>query len=184
MHYNVKRGFTLIELLVVVLIIGILSAVALPQYNKVVKKAQGREAIVALNTLNKALSSYYLEHGTYEGVDNSTLPVEMPELKYALYGRQVGTDAPVAASNIFDENAIYYQVGTSGTNEINSAILLPEVSILGNWKKGRLESIKCSKRDVNNSISCADYIDCNAQPVVHQQAGTDYYSGGNCTLSY
>ena len=59
-------AFTLIELLVVILIIAILAAVAVPQYNKAVKKSQGREIYVALNTLDKALADYYLEHDNYE----------------------------------------------------------------------------------------------------------------------
>lgn len=59
------RGFTLIELLVVVLIIGILSSIALPQYQKAVAKSQATQALITLKSVAQAYTAYSMANGEW-----------------------------------------------------------------------------------------------------------------------
>ena len=75
--YFKRAGFTLIELLVVVLIIGILAAVALPQYQTAVLKSRFMSFMPTVRALINAQEVYYLANGQY-AFDMGLLDVQIP----------------------------------------------------------------------------------------------------------
>ena len=69
---TIQQGFTLVELLVVVVIVGILSAVALPQFFTQTKKAAATEGTQQASSIAKQASAYYLENGGIASGDTHT----------------------------------------------------------------------------------------------------------------
>ena len=73
-----RHAFTLIELLVVVLIIGILAAIAVPQYQAAVLKSRFTAMLPLMRSLKNAQERYYMENGEY-AVVLADLDIQLPE---------------------------------------------------------------------------------------------------------
>ena len=147
-----NKAFTLIELLVVVLIIGILAAIAVPQYQKAVLKSQFTQLKLLVSALIKAQEEYYLVHGDYASDINSlaiTIPID--DSKYTCHlsnKRGAGCDGRIMYYQIFNTDDVYVpgrrECGVLDNTNKNAVAICQEETgkTEPDWTSGKYSSYK------------------------------------------
>ena len=127
-----KRGFTLIEILIVVIIIGILSAISIPLFEKTRDRVMDKEAISMLKVLRSAQKGYRMDSGSYYASNahasintnlRTTLPVEAGRnWNYSVYNGANGCSKAIsckgAARTFFTLTTMEEPAKVSGTNPL------------------------------------------------------------------
>ncbi len=138
-----KKGFTLIELLMVVLIIGILSAIALPQYKRAIEKSRYAEIEEMIHNILSAEQRYYLDHGTFTDTFNK-LDTDFSISNGVISGNLLRTD-----NMEISIDAKYIEASrTKGTPRVD---LTSVYTIYGDMETGR---IFCQDDIEKDDITC------------------------------
>jgi type IV pilus assembly protein PilE len=83
-----NRGFTLIEVMITIVIVGILSAIALPNYRDYVTRGRLAEAFSTLAAVQPSAEQYWSNYRKFDGFDGAAngFPADTTNFTYALSG--------------------------------------------------------------------------------------------------
>lgn len=125
-HKRENEGFTLIELLVVIIIIGILAAIALPNFLNQANRARESEAKTQLGSINRAQQAFRLENGSF-ATTLTALDVAVPSqgsvFEFSIDDANTnGTQAVAEATNLENDDQIPGFAGAVALNTDTQAI--------------------------------------------------------------
>lgn len=136
-----EKGFTLIELLVVIIIIGILSAIALPSFLNQANKAKQSEAKQYVGALNRSQQAYYLENSQF-GSNSTALgkPVKDATKNYQ-YGEDAAGTFLITGAKTPTENVVIR--GTAQKAALRSYVGLVEIGQVTDTSEATTLAILC-----------------------------------------
>ena len=110
-----QRGFTLLEVLITIVIVGILSAVAVPAYSDHVTRSRTAEAFTALGSAQANAEQFWSNNRTYVGFDASAaFPAATPNFTYAL-GNASASGYTITATGRSKMAGFTYTIDQNGT---------------------------------------------------------------------
>ena len=172
-HKN-SSGFTLIELLIVIAIIGILSAIAIPQFNQYKIRGYDAHSKQALKDMHLLCNAYWLDTDSEQGCD-------LPKIKEATYGFNQNADVvatlPPSPLNNFCASAKHNS--SPNTYSIDSASLISSTGDCGKAKTAAQEAEERAEEAANAECwyACGMHL--------FQRAGNaSWHSMGKCTTGF
>lgn len=107
-----QKGFTLIELMVVVVIVGILSAIAIPQYSDYIRRSRVPDAVSGLSTRQTQMEQFFQDNRTYVG---GCAESTYPQGKFAFTCESTANAFSFTATGVDQMAGFVYTIDQAGT---------------------------------------------------------------------